>query len=145
AHSEPTRTGFKICFYNQAADRNPASFCEGNRDRILLNGQHGFDAAGLSIGATPNQIFDWIVSTQRHEGESEPDDWIVRRYKAAVRDHDSLVRFLDENLIEMVAPQPMRTKVSWINKNLASREDPNSHVLICAPQGCGKSTTIMKH
>jgi len=143
AWSKLTQTGFKSFFYNNAADRRPSSFCEGNRDRILLCGEHGFDASGLSIGATPNQIFDWIESSNREDGDPEPDDWVIRRYKAAVHDHDSLACFLDETLIEMVAPQSIKLDLAWINRLLATREASNSHVLICAPQGCGKSTTIM--
>jgi len=145
AWSELTQIGFKSFFYNHAGDRNPSSFCEGNRDRILLCGEHGFDAPGLDMGATPNQIFDWILSSNREDGDPKPDDWIVRRYKAAVDDRDSLACFLDENLIEMVAPQSIKSDLAWINRLLVTREDSNSHVLICAPQGCGKSTTIMKH
>src|SRR5438067_12560775 len=32
-----------------------------------------FDGAGLTIGATPNQIFDWIASSNR--GKGDPEDW----------------------------------------------------------------------
>jgi hypothetical protein len=38
---------------------------------------HGFDGAGLTIGATPNQIFDWIASSNRGKGDPDADDWII--------------------------------------------------------------------
>jgi hypothetical protein len=94
---EVNQTGFKCFFSNGPGDPNPSSFCEGNRDRIVLQGRHAFNPDGVLIGATPNQIFDWIVS--RHPDAAEPsrDDWVMRRYKAAAHDRDSLARFLDEN------------------------------------------------
>jgi hypothetical protein len=141
---EVNETGFKCFFYNSAGDHTPSSFCEGNRDRIVLQGRHGFDSEGVTIGAAPNQIFDWIVSQQRGEGDPLPDDWIMRRYKAAVHDRISLASFLDENMIEMVAPRATSTAPGWMVKLLDTREDPNTHVLVRGPQGCGKSTKIMQ-
>jgi hypothetical protein len=59
---EVNEAGFRCRFYNGPNDNNPSSFCEGNRSRILLQGQHSFDSDGIPLGTTPNQIFDWIVS-----------------------------------------------------------------------------------
>jgi hypothetical protein len=83
---EENESGIKCYFYNGPGDNNPSSFCEGDRSRILLQGQHAFDADGVPLATTPNQIFDWIVSQHRAEGDAPPDDWIMRRCKAVVHD-----------------------------------------------------------
>src|SRR5436190_13945469 len=145
SRSEVNETGFKCFFRNGPDDRTPSSFCEGNRDRIALQGERAFGAAGVTIGATPNQIFDWIVSYHRDPGDLRSDDWIMRRYKATVHDRESLARFLDETMIEMVAPRRTSTAAGWLLKLLDTRDDPNTHVLIRGPQGCGKSTKIMQN
>ena len=107
-------TGFKCFFLNGPDDRNPSSFCEGNRDRIVLQGQHAFDSDGTTLGATPNQIFDWIVSHHRDAGDPGSEDWIMRRYKATVHDRELLGRFLDETMIEMVAPRTTSAAAGWL-------------------------------
>src|SRR5947199_2874612 len=48
-----------------------------HRERFCGLLVHGFDGAGLTIGATPNQIFDWIASSNRGKGDPEADDWII--------------------------------------------------------------------
>jgi hypothetical protein len=142
---EVNQTGFRCFFLNGSDDRNPSSFCEGNRDRIVLQGRHAFDPNGMTIGATPNQIFNWIASQHRDAGDPGSDDWITRRYKAAVHDRESLTRFLDENMIEMVAPRTTGATAGWLVRLLDTHDDPNTHVLIRGPQGCGKSTKIMQN
>jgi hypothetical protein len=136
AHYEVNETGFKCFFHNGPDDRVPSSFCEGNRSRISLQGSrfarpfpeggghHGFASDGVVLAATPNQIFDWIVSNNRASGDPPAEDWIMRRYKAAVHDRASLTTFLDDHLGDIVGS--------------------HSRVLICGPQGCGKSTETMK-
>ena len=136
-------TGFRCYFYNGPGDKNPSSFCEGNRSRILLQGRHDFDSDGIPLGTTPNQIFDWIVSQNRVEGDAPPDDWIMRRYKAAVHDRASLAQFIDDHIVEMIAPPAPSVRPAWIEKLLGREDIPNTHVLIRGPQGCGKSTKTM--
>ena len=140
---EVNETGFRCYFYNGPGDKNPSSFCEGNRSRILLQGQHHFDSDGIPLGTTPNQIFDWIVSQHRVEGDAPPDDWIMRRYKAAVHDRASLAQFIDDHIVEMVAPPVQSVRPAWIEKLLGREDIPNTHVLFRGPQGCGKSTKTM--
>jgi hypothetical protein len=140
---EVTETGLRCRFYNGPSDENPSSFCEGNRSRILLQGQHHFDSDGIPLGTTPNQIFDWIVSQNRVEGDVPPDDWIMRRYKAAVNDRASLAQFIDEHIVEMTAPPVESARPAWIEKLLGREDIPNTHVLLRGPQGCGKSTKTM--
>ena len=143
ADVEVNEYGFKCYFYNGPGDNNPSTFCEGNRSRILLQGRHDCKADGIPLGTTPNQIFDWIVSRDRTEGDAAPDDWIMRRYKAVVHDRDSLGRFIDEYMVEMIAPPAAEPIPRWI-ENLVGRDDiPNTHVLMRGPQGCGKSTKTM--
>ena len=125
ARFEITASGVKCFFSNGPGDRNPSSFCDGNRSRIVLHGRHGFGTDGVTLSATPNQIFDWIVAQHRAEGDPSPDDWIMRRYKAVVRDRASLSAFLDDHLGDIVG------------------SELHSHVWICGPQGCGKSTKTM--
>ena len=122
---EVNKTGFKCFFYNGSGDSNPSSFCEGNRSRILLQGRHDFDADGVMLAATPNQIFDWMVSQHRVAGDPPSDDWIMRRYRAAVHDRASLTAFMNDHLGDVVGPED------------------HTHVLIRGPQGCGKSTITM--
>ena len=144
---DTTETGFKCYFFNGPHDRNPASFCEGNRSRILLQGRHGFDSDGISLRTTPNQIFDWIVSQHPEksgDGNLPPDDWIMRRYKAAVNDRASLAKFIDDHIVEMVAPATDNVAPAWMEKLFGRLETLNSHVLIRGPQGCGKSTKMME-
>jgi len=140
AGSEVNKTGFKCYFYNGPGDNNPSSFCAGNRSRILLQGRrgvslqsvgsadkHDFDPDGVPLSTTPNQVFDWIVSHHRIEGDAPPDDWIMRRYKAVVHDRASLTAFMNDHLGDVVG------------------SETHTHVLIRGPQGCGKSTiTITK-
>jgi hypothetical protein len=133
-------TGVRCHFYNGPGDKNPSSFCEGNRSRILLQGQHHFDSDGIPLGTTPNQIFDWIVSHNRVEGDAPPDDWIMRRYKAAVHDRASLAQFIDDRIVEMIAPPAPSVRPAWIETLMGRDDIPNTHVLIRGPQGCGKST-----
>jgi hypothetical protein len=146
AHFEVNETGLRCRFYNGPGDNNPSSFCEGNRSRILLQGQHDFDSDGVSLSTTPNQIFDWIVA-QRPEEHREvdlaPDDWIMRRYRAAVHDRESLAGFIDDHMVEMVAPPPAKSAPAWIERLFGRIGNPNTHVLIRGPQGCGKSTKMM--
>jgi len=143
AHFEVDETGFKCRFYNRPGDKNPSSFCEGNRSRILLQGQHHFDSDGIPLGTTPNHIFNWIVSQNRGAGDLPPDDWIMRRYKAAVHDRTSLAQFIDDHIVEMIAPPAPSVRPAWIEKLLGREDIPNTHVLIRGPQGCGKSTKTM--
>jgi hypothetical protein len=44
----------------------------------------------------------------------------------------------------MVAPRTTSAAVDWLVRLLDTRDDPNTHVLIRGPQGCGKSTKIMQ-
>src|SRR5205807_7939499 len=86
-----------------------------------------FASDGITISATPNQIFDWIVSKHRTSGAPRPDDLIMRRYRAVVHDRASLIAFLDDHLEDIIGPEV------------------HSRVLVRGPQGCGKSTqTITK-
>jgi hypothetical protein len=142
ARSEVTDTGFRCYFFNGPGDINPASYCDGNRNRIRLQGRHNVNSDGLTLAATPNQIFDWIVSQDRGADDAAPDDWIMRRYKAAVHDRRTLAQFLDEHVVEMIAPPSHSTIPTWMQK-LGVGNGPNSHVLIRGPQGCGKSTKTM--
>jgi hypothetical protein len=157
AACDATETGFKCYFYNSTRDNNPSSFCEGNRNRILLQGLHNFDSGGIPLGTTPNQIFDWFISQyETSERDAPHDDWIMRRYRAAVQDRASLASFLDDYLIEMIAsprngetrpkgeaPPVVSTTPTWVEKLYGKVESSNSHVLIRGPQGCGKSTKTM--
>lgn len=134
--------GVKCYFRNGPTDLSPSSFCEGNRDRIVLQGRHNFGSAGITIGATPNQIFAWIVA--RSVGDQrKTDDWITRRYDAMVHDRSSLTQFLDKYMIEMVAPPTLGVTPAWMENLLGRREGQHSHVMIRGPQGCGKSTKIL--
>lgn len=124
---EVTGSGFKSFFFNGPDDHRPSSFCEGNRSRIVLQGNHNLGSDGITLSATPNQIFDWIISQHRVVSDRSADDWIMRHYKAVVRDRASLTAFLDEHLDNIVGPEA------------------STHVVIRGPQGCGKSTkTITK-
>jgi hypothetical protein len=125
AHYEVNETGLKCFFHNDLCDKKPSSFCEGNRSRISLQGRYGFDADGVVLSATPNQIFDWIVSNHRVVGDPPADDWIMRRYKAAVHDRASLTAFMEDHLGDIVGSETY------------------PRVLIRGPQGCGKSTKTM--
>jgi hypothetical protein len=125
AHFEVNKTGFKCFFYNGPGDRSPSSFCEGNRSRISLQGKHDFGSDGIILSATPNQIFGWIVSAHRVDGDPLPDDWIMRSYKAVVNDRSSLTAFMEDRLGGVVG------------------SETHTHVLIRGPQGCGKSTITM--
>jgi hypothetical protein len=54
-----------------------------------------------------------------------------------------LAQFIDDHIVEMIAPPVENVRDAWIEK-LVGREDiPNTHVLIRGPQGCGKSTKTM--
>jgi hypothetical protein len=157
AGSEIDETGFRCHFYNGPDDRNPSSFCEGNRSRILLQGRHDFATDGVPLGTTPNQVFDWIVSqhgppgqtggstaTRGVESNAPADDWIMRRYKAAVNDRASLAKFIDDHIVEIIAPATHNVAPAWIEKLFGPIGHRNSHVLIRGPQGCGKSTKMME-
>ena len=146
AYFEENENGLKCYFYNGPGDNNPSSFCEGNRSRILLQGRHDFDSDGIPLSTTPNQIFDWIVSQHPDDtskGDLPPDDWILRRYRAAVHDRASLAQFIDDHMVEMIAPPATKATPVWIEKLLGRSANPNTHVLIRGPQGCGKSTKTM--
>jgi hypothetical protein len=167
---EVNECGFKCYFYNGPADKNPSSFCEGNKSRILLQGLLGASVQcvgsadkytsddGVSLGTTPNQIFDWIVSQHpakrcgppaaEHPNDDSnsdlpPDDWIMRRFKAAVHDRNSLAQFLDDHIVEMVAPPAEKASPAWVEKLFGRIDNVNTHVLIRGPQGSGKSTKTM--
>ena len=102
---EVNEAGFRCRFYNGPNDNNPSSFCEGNRSRILLQGQHDLTSGGIPLNTIPNQIFDWIASQHsepENEGDRTPDDSIMRRYNAAVDDRASLARFIEDNVVEMM-------------------------------------------
>jgi hypothetical protein len=162
---EVNETGFKCFFYNGPGDRHPSSLCEGNRSRILLQGRHDGTSDGFPLGTTPNQVFDWIISQQSAQSESltdkhepSPDNWITRRYKATVHDRDLLAQFIDDYMIEMVAPPATSARrgetdaLSRANATPAWPEEmpgtialSDTHVLIRGPQGCGKSTKMMRH
>src|SRR6516225_2465340 len=145
---EVNEAGVRCRFYNGPTDNNPSSFCEGNRSRILLQGRHGSGSDGVPFSTTPNQIFDWIVSQHRDkndEADRAPDDCIMRRYKAGVDDLASLARFIDDNIVEVIAPPTTTVTPAWILKLFGGIGNPNSRVLIRGPQGCGKSTTVMRH
>jgi hypothetical protein len=92
-------------------------------------------------------VFDWIVS--QHKGslsdqrDLPPDDWIMRRYKAAVHDRASLAQFIEDHMVEMVAPPAASVTPAWIEKLFGRVGNSNTHVLIRGPQGCGKSTKAM--
>ncbi len=144
---EVNKTGFRCRFYNHPSDNNPSSFCEGNRSRILLQGRHDFGSDGIALSTTPNQIFDWILSQHPEidcKGGLPPDDWIMRRYKAAVDDRNSLARFIYDHIVEMIALPATRATSPLIEKLFGNIEHQNTHVLIRGPQGCGKSTTVMR-
>ena len=98
-----------------------SSLRSSNRDRIVLQGQHDFGSDGLVAAATPNQIFDWILA--RHgQSKEKPDDWITRRYKAAVHDRNSLAQFRDDHMVDMVAPPATSATPAWIEKLLGGRD-----------------------
>jgi hypothetical protein len=125
ADFEENENGIKCFFYNGPGDNNPSSFCEGNRSRILLQGRHDFDSDGVPLGTSPNQIFDWIVS-QHPEGDEETVphcDWILRRYRAAVHDRASLAQFIDDHMVEMIAPPATKATPVWIEKLLGRSPD----------------------
>jgi hypothetical protein len=67
----------------------------------------------------------------------------MRRYKAAVHDRTSLAQFIDDHIVEMIAPPAPSERPAWIEKLLGRDDIPNTHVLIRGPQGCGKSTKTM--
>jgi hypothetical protein len=136
---EVNETGVKCYFYNGPSDNNPSSFCEGNRSRILLQGRHDFSSEGISLGTKPNQVFDWILSQRGIEDSAPSDDWIIRRFKAAVHDRASLVQFLDDHIVEMVAPPASEPNPAWLEKLYGNP----GRSLIRGPQGCGKSTKMM--
>jgi hypothetical protein len=153
---EVNEAGFKCRFYNGPGDNKPSSFCEGNRNRILLQGRHDFHSDGILLSTTPNQVFDWIVSqhgppgqtggsaaTHRLEDSTLPDDWIIRRHKAVVNDRLSLAKFIDDYIVEMVAPAGISATPAWIERLSGRARNSNTHVLIRGPQGCGKSTKMM--
>jgi hypothetical protein len=144
---EVNETGLRCRFYNGPGDNNPSSFCEGNRSRILLQGQHDFASDGIPLSTTPNQVFDWIVSQHRgslsDQSDLSPGDWIIRRSKAAVHDRASLARFIEDHMVEMVAPPAASVTPAWIEKLVGRVGNSNTHVLIRGPQGCGKSTKMM--
>ena len=108
----------------------------------MLQGQHAFASEGILLEATPNQIFDWIVA-RRGDPQQQQDDWITRRYKAAVHDRGSLARFLDDHILDIVAPLATSTNPAWMERMLGRHDRPNTHVYIRGPQGCGKSTKTM--
>jgi hypothetical protein len=97
----------------------------------------------VTLGATPNQIFDWIL-IQFGDPQEKSDNWTTRRYKAAVHDRESLGQFLDDYMIEMVASLATSATPAWVERLLGRRDRANTHVLIRGPQGCGKSTMMMK-
>ena len=121
---EADEAGFRCRFYNGPSDNNPSSFCAGNRSRILLQGSHDLGAGGISICTTPNQIFDWVVSQHRVDGDAPADDWIMRRYRATVDDRGSLARFIDDNIVEMIAPPATTVTPAWILKLFGSIGTP---------------------
>jgi hypothetical protein len=139
---EVNEQGMRCHFLNGPGDRNPSSFCEGNRDRIVLQGRHQFGSEGVPLEATPNQVFDWIVARYGNPQEKS-DDWIMRRYKAAVHDRDSLARFLNDYVTDVVAPLSTNAHLAWVQRLVGRPDKPNTHVLIRGPQGCGKSTKVM--
>lgn len=143
AHFEANGTGFKCYFYNDHGDINPSSFCEGNRNRILLQGRHGFGSDGVVLGATPNQIFDWILAREG-DGHNRQQDWITRRYTATVHDRESLIRFLDDHMAEMIALPAHCVPPPWVENLIGRDEGQHTHVAIRGPQGCGKSTITMR-
>jgi hypothetical protein len=54
-----------------------------------------------------------------------------------------LAQFIDDHLIEMVAPPATKATAAWIEKMFGKVGSSNTHVLIRGPQGCGKSTKTM--
>ena len=140
---DATETGFKCYFYNGPGDSNPSSFCEGNRNRILLQGRHDFDSDGIPLSTIPNQIFDWIVSQHRVDVDAPADNWIMRRYRAVVNDRHSLAKFIDDYIVEMVASVGTTATPAWIERLFGKVGSSQTHVLIRGPQGCGKSTKMM--
>jgi hypothetical protein len=157
ARSDVNETGVQCYFFNGPGDNHPSSFCEGNRSRILLQGRHDFAADGVPLGTTPNQVFDWIVSqhgppgqtggsaaTHGAEDNAPADDWAMRRYKAAVHDRALLAKFIDDHIVEIVAPARNRATSPWFGKLFGPVGHSNSHVLLRGPQGCGKSTKMME-
>src|ERR1044072_744827 len=123
---EVNESGLRCYFQNGPNDHNPSSFCEGNRDRIVLQGQHGFDTDGVTLATTPNRIFDWVGARYGNPDE-KTDDWIMRRYKGAVHDRASLAQFLDDCMVEMVAPAATSMYPPWMERMLGNRDRPNTH------------------
>lgn len=112
-----TETGFRCFFYNGPDDVNPASYCDGNRNRIRLQGRHNLNSDGVMLAATPNQIFDWIVSQHQGHDDTAPDDWIMRRYKAVVQDRGTLAQFLDEHIADIIGPSAPCTTPTWMKRH----------------------------
>jgi len=139
---EVNEKGFRCCFHNGPDDTKPSSFCEGNRDRIVLQGRHGFESEGVLLEATPNQVFDWIVA-RYGDDHDPPDNWLMRRYRAAVHDRGSLARFLDDHIVDVVTPLVTSATPAWMARSMGRRDRSNTHVWIRGPQGCGKSTKTM--
>jgi hypothetical protein len=61
-----------------------------------------------------------------------------------VHDRASLARFIDQNIVEMIAPPATAATPAWILKLFGGIGNPVTRVLIRGPQGCGKSTTVME-
>lgn len=143
ARAEISSTGIRCYFWNSETDRNPSSFCDGDRDRVLLQGRHGFDSDGVPLGATPNEIFSWIITRQAPAGRQH-QDWINRQYRATVHDRQSLANFLDEHLVGIIAPPRSNPRPAWMEA-LLGREIQDTHSIIRGPQGCGKSTKVLSN
>jgi hypothetical protein len=60
-----------------------------------------------------------------------------------VDDRASLAQFLDDHMVEMIAP-PATATPAWLLNLFGTIGNPNTHVLMRGPQGCGKSTTVMR-
>ena len=54
-----------------------------------------------------------------------------------------MARFIEDNIVEMIAPPASAETPLWFLKLSGEFGNPNTHVLIRGPQGCGKSTKVM--
>lgn len=124
---------WKASFFNSAADRNPASFMRGDYRTILFRGRDTDELESVPLDASLDEMLRrWVMTYHAPSMEKVLFDAPPHDGNAKIERVFALATTFDE--ARDVLDQHLPTTVLW-----------NPKLLLHAPEGATKTTTLMRH